>query len=125
MVAELLPVPASDRALEEVRSGRRGLSVEFTALDEHREGDLRVITAARLSGIGIVRSPSYSGATVENRRRSGRTLRARIPADETVACECAGQDTRWARVQIQPAMEADVDAGTSFEEGVSRGLRMR
>ena len=105
MVATLPPIPAADRALEEVRSGRTtGLSVEFVARREKREGQIRVIEDAELSGIGLVRNPSYQQSQVEARRRSGRTMRARIPADETVACECAGQDTRWARV-IEPAME--------------------
>ena len=105
MRAELPPIPAADRALAEIKAGRvNGLSVEFRAVRERQEGDLRVIEGAILSGIGIVRSPSYGDAKVEARKRSGRTMRARIPADETVACECAGQDTRWARV-IEPAME--------------------
>ena len=105
MRAELPPIPAADRALTEIKAGRvNGLSVEFRAVRERQEGDLRVIEDAILSGIGIVRSPSYGDAKVEARKRSGRTMRARIPADETVACECAGQDSRWARV-IEPAME--------------------
>ena len=105
MRAELPPIPAADRALAEIKAGRvDGLSVEFRAVREREESGIRVIEDAILSGIGIVRSPSYDGARVEARKRSGRTMRARIPTDETVACECAGQDTRWARV-IEPAME--------------------
>ena len=105
MRAELPPIPAADKAIAEIKAGRaNGLSVEFHAVRERRDGDLRVIQDAILSGIGIVKAPSYGGSRVEARRRSGRSMRARIPADETVACECAGQDTRWARV-IQPAME--------------------
>ena len=116
MRAELPPIPAADRALAEIRAatGGMGLSVEFKALRERQDGGLRVIEDAILSGIGIVRSPSYSDAKVEARKRSGRTMRARIPADETVACECAGQDTRWARV-IEPAMEKMFK--DSFTEG--------
>ena len=105
MVAEVPKIPAGDAALEMVRSGRAtGLSVEFSALKERRDGDIRVVEESLVRGIGIVAVPSYLGSRVEARRRSGRTMRARIPADETVACACAGQDTRWARV-IQPAME--------------------
>ena len=105
MRAVLPPIPAADRALAEIKAGRvDGLSVEFRAVKERRDGDIRVIEDAILSGIAIVKAPSYDGSRVEARRRSGRTMRARIPADETAACECAGQDTRWARV-IQPAME--------------------
>ena len=104
MVADLLPLPASDRALKEVRSGKQGLSVEFRALDEHREGDLRVITAARLSGIGIVRNPSYTGARVETRRRSGRTIRSRVPSDTDLGCTCSGAGCKFARF-AQEALE--------------------
>ena len=114
MHAELPPIPAADRALAEIKAGRvDGLSCEFRAVRERQDAGIRVIEDAILFGIAIVKAPSYGGSRVEARRRSGRTMRARIPAEETVACECAGQDTRWARV-IQPAMEkmwADSFAG--------------
>ena len=114
MRAELPPIPAADRALDEIRSGAvGGLSVEFRPVKERRDADIRVIEDAVLTGIGIVRAPSYKQSGVEARRRSGRTLRASIPAGETLACECA-TDTRWARV-IQPAM--DKMWKESFEEG--------
>ena len=114
MRAELPPIPAADRALDEIRSGAvRGLSVEFRPVKERRDADIRVIEDAVLSGIGIVRAPSYHQSNVEARRRSGRTLRARIPADETFACEC-NKDARWARV-AKPAM--DKMWQESFEEG--------
>ena len=68
MMAELPPIPAADRALELVRTGEAaGLSVEFRAEAERREGGLRVIEAARLGGIGLVRSPSYEQSRVEAR----------------------------------------------------------
>ena len=114
MRAELPPIPAADRALDEVRSGAvGGLSVEFRSIKERRDADIRVIEDAVLTGIGIVRAPSYQQSSVEARRRSGRTLRASIPADETLACECA-TDSRWARI-IQPAMNQMWKE--SFEEG--------
>ena len=92
MRAELPPIPAADRALAEIRAGRvNGLSVEFRALAERRDGGLRVIEAAELRGIGIVRSPSYGGSRVEARAKSGRTLRARIPYNRVLACECIAQ----------------------------------
>ncbi len=70
MRADLPPIPAANRALDEIRAGRiGGLSVEFKASRETREGGLRVIQDALLSGIGIVRVPSYSDSGVEARRR--------------------------------------------------------
>lgn len=67
--AELPPIPAADRALEEIRAGKTtGLSVEFRALKESRDGDgVRVIEEAELMGVGIVRNPSYLGSRVEAR----------------------------------------------------------
>ena len=92
LVADVLPLPASDRALEQVRSGSRGLSVEFRLLKETLDGaGIRIIHEAVLSGVGLVRSPSYPGATVEARARSGRTLRATVPVDRDLQCECIAQ----------------------------------
>ena len=68
--AELPPIPAADRALQEIRSGRvRGLSVEFQAVKESRVGGVRVISEALLTGIGLVSKPSYQGSQVEARAR--------------------------------------------------------
>ena len=100
----LPPIPAADRALAEIRAGRvNGLSVEFRALAERRDRGIRVIEAAVLSGIGIVRSPSYGGSRVEARARSGRTLRATMPTDENLSCECIaqGRDPSACRAMIR------------------------
>ena len=73
LAAELPPIPAADRALEEIRAGKTtGLSVEFRALKESRDGDVRVIEDAILSGVGLVGDPSYGGARVEARARRRR-----------------------------------------------------
>lgn len=90
--AELPPIPAADAALDAVRRGElSGLSVEFRAMAERMDGNIRVIERAELSGVGLVRNPSYPQSTVEARARSGRTLRARIPYDQNLACECIAQ----------------------------------
>ena len=93
MVAELPPIPAADRALQEVRTGRtKGLSLEFRCIEDRRESGLRVIEAAELHGIGLVRAPSYGGSRVEARQRSGRTLRQVIPSGRRLGCQCSGAD---------------------------------
>ena len=111
MTAELPPIPAADRALALVRSGdATGLSVEFRADRERREGGLRVIEAATLSGIGIVRAPSYGDSRVEARQRSGRTMRVAVPTDTDVDCECQVGDCRRARVLTEAMDEMWRDA---------------
>ena len=55
----------------EVRSGLfRGMSIEFTPIDEGMNGAVREVRRARLVAAGVVDNPSYSGATVEVRKRS-------------------------------------------------------
>ncbi len=116
MRATLPPIPAADRALTEIRAGRAtGLSVEFHAVRERREGGLRVIQEAVLNGIGIVRSPSYGGSRVEARARSGRTLRAHIPANTDLACECTGAGCKFARFAQEALQEAWDETFARFE----------
>ena len=107
--AELPPIPAADRALADIRAGKvTGLSVEFRAVKESREGDIRVVEDAVLAGVGIVRTPSYGGARVEARRRSGRTMRSRIPAGRNVECRCSGATCKFARI-IGEALQEEFD----------------
>ncbi len=69
LAAELPPIPAANRALEEIRTGKtNGLSVEFRAMKETRVNGIRVIHEATLSGVGIVEHPSYAASKVEARR---------------------------------------------------------
>ena len=73
LAAELPPIPAADRALEEIRTGKTtGLSVEFRCLEDRREGGIRIIAAAELQGVGLVKAPSYNGSRVEARNRRRR-----------------------------------------------------
>ena len=85
--AELPPIPAGDLALESVRAGSMtGLSVEFYADRERRDSGVRVIEAARMVGVGLVRNPSYQGSRVENRAAR---LRAKIPYRKPLPCKCS------------------------------------
>ena len=123
MRAELPPIPAADRALDEIRAGKiTGLSVEFRAARERQDGNLRVIQDAILSGIGIVRVPSYQHSNVEARRRSGRTMRATIPAGKNVECRCSGAACKFARITGDAMQEEFDKAFRQFESEVIAGF---
>ena len=73
LAADLPPIPAADRALDEVRQGKvGGLSLEFRAVKETKSGDIRVIEEAMLVGVGLVARPSYQASSVEARSRKRR-----------------------------------------------------
>ena len=71
-----IPLPdttAGRDAATNVKAGvLKGLSVEFRSERESVRAGVRVIQRAALVGVGLVDSPSYSGATVEARAKTGR-----------------------------------------------------
>ena len=99
-VRAMLPeIPAADIALADIKAGRlTGFSIEFDARAEHKENGIRILTSAELNGVGIVAAPSYEKSTVEIRARSGRTMRATIPANTAVACRCSGGNCSHAEI---------------------------
>ena len=123
MVAEVPKIPAGDAALEMVRSGRAtGLSIEFRAVKERRDGVIRVVEESLVRGIGIVAAPSYLGSRVEARRRSGRTMRATIPAGRSVECRCSGAECKFAKMAAEGMQEAFDKAFRQFEREVVAGF---
>ena len=61
---------AGRRIAAQVKSGEiRGLSIEFRSVEERREGGLRRIFRAWISGAAAVASPAYSSAVVEVRNK--------------------------------------------------------
>ena len=131
MRAELPPIPAAERALAEIKAGRvNGLSVEFQAVKERLEGEIRVIEDAVLAGIGIVRSPSYGGSRVEARARSGRTLRATVPVDRDLVCQCISEGGSASGCRAVVRMKTEVmqpmaDMIARAFEDASRGVQGR
>ncbi len=109
--AELPALPLSERALDEIASGTlQGLSIEFRAESESREGNIRVVEKADLAGIGLVPSPSFPASRVET--RAAGTLSTSIPWNHSLACECYG---RGQSGEAGKGMTATVE----FEEGSS------
>ena len=98
MVSAVLPnLPLCDHALAEVRARKLlGFSLEFRSIDETVEDGIRVLRLAEVAGVGLVSSPSYPESKAELRARSGRTLRATIPENKKLACECSGAACRMA-----------------------------
>ena len=114
--AEIPQIPAGEKALADVRSGRlTGFSVEFRAHEEHRDSGLRVITGAALEGIGLVRMPSYQQSVAEVRGRGGRTLSSVIPADTDVECACVGGGCEFIRITQDLMAEMWDRTFTKFE----------
>ena len=72
------PLPdtqAGREAALEIRQGLfKGLSVEFRATAQTITSGIRRITAAVLTGAGLVDSPAYEAATVEARAKAERDL---------------------------------------------------
>ena len=93
MKARLPKIPAADKALQMIQSGEiRGLSIEFLPRKESiDENAVRVIEEATLTGIGLVKHPSYE-TTIEARAKSGRTLTSKLPYNQSLQCECLGSD---------------------------------
>lgn len=57
----------------EIRTGRkRGLSVEFVALDDARVAGVREVRSALVDAAALVKDPAYSRATAEVRAKRGR-----------------------------------------------------
>ena len=103
------PYPLSERALDEIASGTlQGLSIEFHATQESRDGEIRVVEKADLAGIGLVASPSYPNSRVET--RAAGTLTTSIPWNHSLACECYG---RGQSGEAGKGMTATIE----FEEG--------
>ena len=75
MEADLPDTEMARETLTLVKSGvLRGLSIEFLVKDQEIEGDIRIIKAAELRGIGVVDTPAYPNSKVSARHTPVRLL---------------------------------------------------
>ena len=112
--AELPRTTEADNVLELVKAGvLRGLSIEFKALQERQESQVRVIQRALLGGVGVVDSGAYPSSRLEARRRGARSFaRSTIPYRKTLGCEChrgACNKVRFKPGAFDEAMAGDGD----------------
>lgn len=73
------------------RGALNSFSIEFRSKSEWREAGVRVVERADLTGLALVDRGAYPQSTAEVRAQSGRTLRATIPVDRDLQCECIAQ----------------------------------
>lgn len=84
-------LPEGSAALALVRRGAlSGFSIEFHAQAQRFEAGVRVVERATLTGLALVDRGAYPQSKAEIRARSGRTMRATIPADKPLDCACVG-----------------------------------
>lgn len=115
--AALPETTQADDVLALVRSKvLRGLSIEFVAVEERLEGDLRIVERARLSAISVVASPAYAASVVEARakRKAPKTwIKNDILYGVACYCECLKGDCKkvvFAPKSLGPAPGVDTIA---------------
>ena len=89
LTAELPETSEGNDVLALIRARTyRSLSIEFSALAERQVGPLRIIDSALLSGVSVVSRPAYGATTLEARAIPGAKIRASIPFNTSLTCDC-------------------------------------
>lgn len=134
MAADLSQTTAGREAYELVRARvLRGLSVEFTAIEERMVGNIREIELALLGGMSVVDQPAYEASTVEARQRAARqrkiptiaTLRGNIPAGRILDCRCSPGDCRTAIFEPSAFESKTLQAAAERQAALAKKARER
>ena len=94
------------------RKVARSLSLEFEAVTEHRDqSGVRIISEARLTGIGLVDASPHKGRVelrhLEEMRAADviATLTSSIPSGSRLCCECSGPGVGYATFEQEAIIE--------------------
>ena len=110
-------LPAGSAALALVKRGTlNGFSIEFHARAQRFEAGVRVVERAALTGLALVDRPAYPGSSAEVRTRSGRTMRATIPSETALDCDCvgAGCKVRFLGDALAAAIQEGIEEGKAW-----------
>ena len=89
VLADLPGTTEADDTLALVKAGvLKGLSIEFKALQERSENEIRIVEKAELKAVAVVDRAAYPGSTVEARRRGSSWFRSFIPYKKKLDCQC-------------------------------------
>lgn len=116
-------LPPSSAALALVRRGAlSGFSIEFRSKSERREGGIRVVERATLTGLALVDAGAYPQSTAEVRARSGRVMRSSIPYDTDLACECIARSGPGSGGACIPVARFSKLAGDAMADAINGAL---
>ena len=113
-------LPEGSAALQLVRRGAlSGFSIEFHAKAERREGGIRIVERADLTGLALVDRGAYPESTAEIRKRSGRVLKSTVPYDRELACECIAQRGPGSGAECVPLAKFSKVAGDEMAKAIN------
>lgn len=117
MTATLPETREADDALANVRAGiLTGLSVEFLATRESYVSGVRVIEAAKVSGVALVPRPAYRGTSVE--ARAAELAGAASDPEIEAAAHAAGITPAQLRAALQSFGETRLDPEPRKQAGI-------
>ena len=116
-------LPADSAAINLTRRGKlSGWSIGFHSRQDRREAGVRVVERAELVEVSLVDAPSYPDSLAEIRKRSGRTLRSKLPYNKSLACDCIARRGSGSGGACIPLARFSKVAGEAMEEAIDSAL---